>query len=120
MREEDVRALRRAGHDDRAIHDAAQVVAYFNYINRVAEGLHVDLEPGMAAAPGEVQAPGTTDILFAAGEAMGSEPGDTGMLAVTWQCPRCLRVFLPGTAPPDHCDTCSTDRREFIVLDTSG
>ena len=39
--------LRAEGLDDRAIHDAAQVVAYFSYINRIADGLGVDLEPGM-------------------------------------------------------------------------
>ncbi|HZM01296.1 MAG TPA: hypothetical protein VFD43_13700 [Planctomycetota bacterium] len=39
--------LRDAGLDDRAIHDAAQVVAYFSYINRIADGLGVDLEPEM-------------------------------------------------------------------------
>jgi alkylhydroperoxidase family enzyme len=41
----DADALRAAGWDDRAIHDAAQVVAYFNYINRIADGLGVDPEP---------------------------------------------------------------------------
>jgi len=30
---------------DRAIHDAIQVVSYFNYINRVADGVGVDDEP---------------------------------------------------------------------------
>ena len=44
MREADIHALRRQGYDDRAIHDATQVVAYFNYINRVAESLHVEQE----------------------------------------------------------------------------
>ena len=39
--------LRAAGLDDRAIHDAAQVVSYFSYINRIADGLGVDLEPEM-------------------------------------------------------------------------
>ncbi len=39
--------LRAAGLDDVAIHDAAQAVAYFSYINRIADGLGVDLEPGM-------------------------------------------------------------------------
>jgi uncharacterized peroxidase-related enzyme len=43
----DVERLREVGFDDRAIHDAIQVVAYFNYINRVADGVHVDLEPEM-------------------------------------------------------------------------
>ncbi len=37
--------LREAGLSDRAIHDAAQVTAYFNYINRIADGLGVDPEP---------------------------------------------------------------------------
>jgi uncharacterized peroxidase-related enzyme len=41
---DDVTALRAAGWDDRAIHDAVQVCAYFNYINRIAEGLGVDHE----------------------------------------------------------------------------
>ena len=34
----DIEELRRVGLDDRAIHDACQVVAYFNFINRIAEG----------------------------------------------------------------------------------
>ena len=46
---EHVEALRVAGYDDRAIHDAAQITAYFSYINRVADGLGVDLEPEMRA-----------------------------------------------------------------------
>jgi uncharacterized peroxidase-related enzyme len=37
----DVDELRRAGWDDRAVHDAVQVCAWFNYINRVAEALGV-------------------------------------------------------------------------------
>ena len=40
----DLNALRSAGLDDRAIHDAAQVIAYFNYINRVADSLGVEPE----------------------------------------------------------------------------
>lgn len=43
----DVALLRSAGFDDRAIHDAAQCIGYFNYINRIADGLGVDLEPEM-------------------------------------------------------------------------
>lgn len=45
FREEHLAPLREAGLDERAIHDAVQVVAYFNYINRMAQGLGVDLEP---------------------------------------------------------------------------
>lgn len=44
MTEQDVVDLRTAGFDDLAIHDAAQVIGYFNYINRVADALNVDLE----------------------------------------------------------------------------
>ncbi len=51
MKEVDVQALREAGWDDRAISDIVQVVAYFNYINRVADGLGVDLEEGMPPKP---------------------------------------------------------------------
>lgn len=36
--------LREAGLDDRGIVDANQVVAHFNYVNRIAHGLGVDLE----------------------------------------------------------------------------
>ena len=45
MQPHDVERLRAGGWDDRAIHDAAQVIAYFNYINRIADGLGVDPEP---------------------------------------------------------------------------
>jgi uncharacterized peroxidase-related enzyme len=41
---EDIEELRAAGFDDRAIHDATQVIAYFNYITRVADGLGVEPE----------------------------------------------------------------------------
>jgi len=47
MSAEDVSGLRDLGLSDRAIHDATQTVAYFNYINRIADGLGVDLEPDM-------------------------------------------------------------------------
>ncbi len=40
----DIERLRQVGFDDRAIHDACQVVAYFGYVNRVADGLGVELE----------------------------------------------------------------------------
>ncbi len=47
MERADVEALRRQGFTDRAVHDIVQVTAYFNYINRIADGLGVDLEPDM-------------------------------------------------------------------------
>ena len=44
MQSEDVETLRSHGWDDRAIHDIVQVAAYFNYINRLADALGVQLE----------------------------------------------------------------------------
>lgn len=44
MSEADIIALRNIGLDDRAIHDATQVISYFNYINRVADGLGIPPE----------------------------------------------------------------------------
>jgi uncharacterized peroxidase-related enzyme len=40
----DITRLRKHGFDDLAISSCVQVVAYFNYINRIAEGLGVPLE----------------------------------------------------------------------------
>lgn len=39
-----VGALRAAGFDDRAIHDICAVTAYYAFVNRMADGLGVDLE----------------------------------------------------------------------------
>ena len=41
---EDVAQLRDVGFDDRAIHDICAVVAYFAFVNRIADGLGVELE----------------------------------------------------------------------------
>lgn len=49
MVEADVQALRRCGFDDRAILDVAQGVAYYAYVNRIADGLGVALEDYWAA-----------------------------------------------------------------------
>ena len=48
---EDVQALRDAGASDLEIHATVQVASYFNYINRVADALGVDLDPEMPADP---------------------------------------------------------------------
>ncbi len=42
--ERDIDTLRGHGFDDTAITIAVQVIGYFNYINRVADGLGVDDE----------------------------------------------------------------------------
>jgi len=41
----DVEALREAGFDDPDIHDIAQTTAYYAFVNRMACGLGVELEP---------------------------------------------------------------------------
>ena len=40
----DIEQLRDVGFKDRAILDINQIVAYFAYVNRIADGLGVDLE----------------------------------------------------------------------------
>lgn len=40
----DVDRLRAEGFDDRAVLDICQVVSYYNYVNRLADGLGVELE----------------------------------------------------------------------------
>lgn len=43
--EAEIERVRAEGWDDAAIHDAIQVISYFNYINRVAEGVGIEDEP---------------------------------------------------------------------------
>lgn len=43
----DVETLRHHGFSDEAVHIATQVIAYFNYINRIADALSVDPESWM-------------------------------------------------------------------------
>ena len=45
--EADILLLRGAGFDDDALTIAVQVISYFNYINRIADGLGVDPEEWM-------------------------------------------------------------------------
>lgn len=40
----DTDRLREFGFDDRAIHDIACIVSYFAFVNRIADGLGVELE----------------------------------------------------------------------------
>jgi uncharacterized peroxidase-related enzyme len=48
----DLDALRAHGYTDEQLVDAVQCVGYFNFINRVLDGLGVDPEPGMRYAEG--------------------------------------------------------------------
>jgi uncharacterized peroxidase-related enzyme len=41
----DIQRLRTAGFDDHAIHDACAIAAYYGFVNRIADGLGVELEP---------------------------------------------------------------------------
>jgi uncharacterized peroxidase-related enzyme len=43
--ETDIGALRAEGLSDREISDAIQVIGYFNYVTRVADGVGIDDEP---------------------------------------------------------------------------
>ena len=44
IRAADIDRLRAVGFDDRAIHDLGAIVAYFGFVNRIADGLGVELE----------------------------------------------------------------------------
>jgi uncharacterized peroxidase-related enzyme len=47
---EDVDRLRRAGFSDEDILHIAEVTAYYAYVNRIADGLGVELEPWIGSA----------------------------------------------------------------------
>ena len=49
VRRADDDAVRSEGWSDAAIHDALQVVSYFNYINRIADVVGIDDEPEWTA-----------------------------------------------------------------------
>ena len=42
--EDDIQTLREQGLDDLAIHDLCGITAYFAFVNRIADGLGVELE----------------------------------------------------------------------------
>ncbi|NOR44499.1 MAG: peroxidase [Candidatus Delongbacteria bacterium] len=44
IKEKIIQELRDNGFDDRGIHDICTIVAYFNFVNRIATGLGVELE----------------------------------------------------------------------------
>ena len=45
MEKADVEGLRELGFDDLAVHDIVVVASYYAFVNRVADGLGVELEP---------------------------------------------------------------------------
>ena len=47
--QDDVDTLRAAGWTDDGVHDAIQVIAFFNYINRVADAVGIEPEPDWRA-----------------------------------------------------------------------
>lgn len=56
MVEEDWEPLRRLGFDDRGLLEVAHIVGIFNYLTRLADGLGLQLDPGVARA-GETGVP---------------------------------------------------------------
>ncbi len=44
VKKADIEALRGAGFGDSAILDICQIVGYYNFVNRLADGLGVELE----------------------------------------------------------------------------
>ena len=44
----EIARLRTVGLDDVSIHDAIQVISYFNYVNRVADAVGIPDEPEWA------------------------------------------------------------------------
>ncbi|HET9243455.1 MAG TPA: hypothetical protein VFN99_08415 [Gaiella sp.] len=49
MTRADADTLREHGWSDVAIHDAIQVISYFNYVNRIAEAVGIEDEPEWGA-----------------------------------------------------------------------
>ena len=45
VEDRDIDALRAHGLDDTTISDAIQVIGYFNYVTRVADGVGIEDEP---------------------------------------------------------------------------
>lgn len=56
MTQAHIDCLRKHGFTDEQVTVATQVISYFNYINRIADGLGVDSEDWMTLAPDEWRA----------------------------------------------------------------
>jgi len=49
--EADIDTLRTQGLTDTDVSDAIQVIGYFNYVTRIADGVGIDAEPEWRASP---------------------------------------------------------------------
>ncbi len=54
MSSDDVESLKRVGFDDAAVVELTHIIGFFSHINRIADGLGVDLEPWMDRNSGGV------------------------------------------------------------------
>ena len=52
MDSSDIEKLRQQGFDDRAIHDICCITSYYAFVNRIADGLGVELEQDQMKSPG--------------------------------------------------------------------
>ncbi len=66
MTSDDVAALRAAGFDDAGALDICQVGAYYNYVNRLADGMGVEMEDYWVDEPGTDQSRVVTRAEFEA------------------------------------------------------
>ncbi|MDP6932214.1 MAG: hypothetical protein QGG40_04820 [Myxococcota bacterium] len=57
MNQADVTALKNLGYDDDQVSSAVMVASYFNFINRVADGLGIDPSPDTQGHPPLCPAP---------------------------------------------------------------
>jgi SAM-dependent methyltransferase len=91
----DLDALRRAGYSDEQLVDAVHCIGYFNFINRVLDGLGVDPEPGMRYAPPAIDIDALKSRLKATWMA-----GDFGLIARSYEAGAAEFVrrlaFIPG------------------------
>ena len=55
MEERDVQRLREVGLSDAEILDVCQVASYYNYVNRLADGLGVELEESSVSTEREAK-----------------------------------------------------------------
>lgn len=53
MQKDDLAPLRAEGYSDRDILEIAEVAAYYAYVNRIADGLGVALDPWIEGGMGE-------------------------------------------------------------------